>query len=135
MNKEDLKKRTKKFALLVIKLTQSLPYNRESDVLAKQLVRSATSVAANYRAACRSRSQAEFISKINICEEEADESLFWLEMFVESGIISNENLEHLLKEADELTAIFVASGRTAKFNKSNSSKPTIRNQESELRNH
>ncbi len=81
------------------------------------MLRSATSVDANYRAACRARSKADFISKIAIVEEEADESLFWLELITESGLISAERLKDLTKEADELTAIFTATGKTAKQNR------------------
>ena len=117
MRTEELKLRTKQFALRVIKLVEVLPKNKIGDVLGKQLLRSATSVAANYRAACRARSKADFISKIAIVEEEADESLFWLELITESGLISAERLKDLTKEADELTAIFTATGKTAKQNK------------------
>jgi four helix bundle protein len=94
-----------------------LPKNKIGDVLGKQILRSATSVAANYRAACRARSKADFISKIAIVEEEADESLFWLELIAESGLMNTERLKDLTKEADELTAIFTATGKTAKQNR------------------
>jgi four helix bundle protein len=117
MRTEELKLRTKQFALRVIKLVETLPKNKIGDVLGKQILRSATSVAANYRAACRARSKADFISKIAIVEEEADESLFWLELITESGLISAERLKDLTKEADELTAIFTATGKTAKQNR------------------
>ncbi len=86
-------------------------------MLGNQLLRSATSVEANYRAACRARSKADFISKIAIVEEEADESLFWLELIAESGLMNTERLKDLTKEADELTAIFTATGKTAKQNR------------------
>ncbi len=85
MQKEELKFRTKQFAIRVIKLVEALPKNKIGHVLGKQLLRSATSVAANYRAACRARSKADFISKVAIVEEEPDESLFWLELIAESG--------------------------------------------------
>jgi len=114
MNKEDLKKRTKLFALAIIKLVNELPNTKAGNTIGNQLIRSGTSVAANYRAACRARSDADFISKITVVEEECDESLFWLELIDESGILKNETLKNLMKEADELTAIFTASGRTAK---------------------
>jgi four helix bundle protein len=117
MRTEDLKLRTKQFALRVIKLVEILPKNKIGDVLGKQILRSATSVEANYRTACRARSKADFISKIAIVEEEADESLFWLELITESGLISAERLKDLTKEADELTAIFTATGKTAKQNR------------------
>ena len=115
----ELKLRTKKFALNIIALIKQIPSNKISDVLIKQLLRSATSVGANYRAACRARSQSEFISKIGIVEEEADECEFWLELIIESKVYNSGQLQDLLKEANELTAIFTSSGKTAKINKSN----------------
>ena len=99
-------------------MVDTLPKKTSAEVVGKQLLRSATSVAANYRAACRARSQADFISKITFVEEEADESMLWLELLIESGIMKKELLEDLLKEANELTAIFTATGKTAKINKS-----------------
>ena len=117
MTSEELKKRTKKFALEVIKLGDELPRKKAADVIFGQLVRSGTSVGANYRSACRARSRADFISKITIVEEEADESGYWIELLDESGLMRKERLSDLLKEANELTAIFTASGRTAKTNR------------------
>ena len=117
MDSEELKKRTKKFALDVIELSEAIPRNRTGDVLGKQLVRSATSVGANYRSACRARSKADFISKITIVEEEADESLYWLELIQGSRLFSHDKLVSLMKEADELTAIFTAAGKTARGKK------------------
>ena len=114
MDKEVMKKRTKQFALRVIRLVESLPKGRTTEVLGHQLLRSGTSVGANYRSACRARSTADFISKMGIVEEEADESLFWMELLVESGIMKTVKLEPLLKEADELLAIAVSSIKTAK---------------------
>jgi len=116
MDEKELKARTKNFALRVIKLVQALPKNMTADVLGKQLLRSATSVAANYRAACRARSQAEFVAKMSIVVEESDESLFWLELIGDSGLVESARLQDLLKEADELTAIFVVSRATARKN-------------------
>jgi four helix bundle protein len=113
---DELKKRTKKIALNVIDLIGKLPKNNVCNVLGNQLLRSGTSVAANYRALCKARSRADFISKIGIVEEEADESLFWLELFDESGQIKRDVLKNLLKEADELTAIFTRIGKTTKAN-------------------
>lgn len=113
----ELKIRTKEFALNIIKLIREIPPDKIADVLNKQLLRSSTSVAANYRAACRSRSHAEFISKIGIVEEEADESTFWLELISESNTHNSNFLQELLKESKELTAIFTSSGKTAKANK------------------
>jgi four helix bundle protein len=116
MKKEELKNRTKKFALMIIKLVDELPNTRAGNTIGNQLIRSGTSVAANYRATCRTRSNADFISKITIVEEESDESLFWLELILESDLLPQDRLQELLTEADELTAIFTASGRTAKQN-------------------
>jgi len=117
MTKEELKKRTKKFALLIIRLVDLLPNTKAGNAIGNQLIRAGTSVAANYRASCRARSSADFISKITIVEEECDESLFWLELILESGLLPIELLMEILKEANELTAIFTASGKTAKQNK------------------
>jgi len=114
VTKEELKIRTKQFALGIIKLINELPNTKTGNAIGNQLIRSGTSVAANYRASCRARSNAEFISKIHIVEEECDESLFWLELIEESSILRNDLLFEIMKEADELTAIFTASGRTAK---------------------
>ena len=113
----DLKIRTKEYALNMIKLIRDIPSDKITDVLNKQLLRSSTSVAANYRAACRARSHAEFIAKIGIVEEEADESTFWLELISESNTYNSAFLQSLLKESKELTAIFTSSGKTAKSNK------------------
>jgi four helix bundle protein len=111
---EQLRDRTKKFALRIIRLYRSLPYRTDTQVLGKQLLRSGTSVAANYRAVCRARSKAEFVARIGIVVEEADETILWLELMTESGIVSPERTQELLQEANELTAIFAASQRTAR---------------------
>ena len=115
---EILRDRSKKFAILAIRLFKALPKSDEARILGKQLLRSATSVAANYRAAGRSRSRAEFISKMGTVVEEADESVFWLELLIEGELIEKHKIEPLLREANELLAIFAASQRTAKANKS-----------------
>jgi four helix bundle protein len=94
-----------------------LPNRRSAHIIANQLGRSASSVAANYRASCRARSHAEFVARIGIVEEEADESSFWLDIITETGNASNEKVEPLLSEARELTAIFTASCKTAKSNR------------------
>jgi four helix bundle protein len=120
--REILKKRTKQFALRIIKLADKIPKNNAGNVIAKQILRSGTSVAANYRASCRARSQADFISKMGIVEEEADETLFWLELLVESELVKEGLLKDLIKETDELVAIFTASGKTAKINKNQPAK-------------
>ncbi|RLD65485.1 MAG: four helix bundle protein [Bacteroidetes bacterium] len=107
--KNDLKARTFKFSIDVISLVEMLPKNQATGVISYQILKSGTSVGANYRAAKRGRSDREFISKINIVLEEADETLFWLEVIKEKNWIQNELLDMLLKEADELTAIFTST--------------------------
>ncbi len=116
MDAEELKRRTKKFGLSVIKLVESLPPTPTAKVIGNQLLRSALSVGANYRAACRARSKADFISKIGITIEEADESQHWLEMLTEAGLTPQEKVQPLAKEADELVAILTASAKTAREN-------------------
>ena len=109
----DLKARTKQFALRVMKMVDALPRTIQGRTIAKQIIRSATSVAANYRAACRARSRAEFIAKIGVVEEEADESCFWLELIIDSGLLTEERIRPLLSEAGELVAIMAASRKSA----------------------
>jgi four helix bundle protein len=111
---EDLKTRTKRFALRVIRLYSSLPKNTEAQIIGKQLFRSGTSVGAHYRESVRSRSDAEFISKLEGGLQELEESIYWMELFVESGISKDEKLNELMKEADELTAIFVTCVKNTK---------------------
>ena len=113
----DLKARTKSFALRVIKVVDALPNTRSANVIGHQLLRSGTSVGANYRAACRARSTAEFVAKLGVVEEEADESGYWMELLIDSGLMSQAQLGELLKEADELVAITVASIKTARQRK------------------
>jgi len=110
----ELKQRSKSFAVRIVNLFRSLSRAPDAQTLGKQLLRCGTSVAANYRAVCRARSQAEFISRMAIVVEEADETVFWLELLIETGIISSERTHDLLKEANELAAIFGASLRTSK---------------------
>jgi four helix bundle protein len=110
----ELRRRTKSFALQVPKLVDTLPRGISSDAIARQLIRSATSVAANYRAAQRGRSKAEFIAKIGIVVEEADETVFWLEMLAEGEIVNSQRIKQLQTEATELLKIFAASQRTAR---------------------
>jgi four helix bundle protein len=117
MSEPDLKKRTKAFALRVLKLVDALPKTTAGRALASQIVRSGTSVAANYRAACRAKSPADFIAKMGIVEEEADETLFWLELLEESELIAAAKLTAIKQEADELIAITVASIKTARRNR------------------
>jgi four helix bundle protein len=119
MNSEELKNRTKLFAIQTIPFVDSLPSWRTVEILGRQLVRSASSVGANDRSACRARSTADFISKITIVEEEADECQYWLELLLELGKSKTSTMEPLLKETGELTAIFTATGQTAKRRKIN----------------
>jgi four helix bundle protein len=114
MDAAELKARTRSFALRVLKLSQALPKTRSADVVARQMFRSATSVAANYRAACPARSRAEFVAKLGIVQEEADETLFWIEFADEAGWIKTARIEGLLKGCNEMLAIVVASRKTAK---------------------
>ena len=113
----DLKDRTKKFAVTIIRFIRTLPKNDEGYILGKQLLRSGTSVGANYRSACKGKSTADFINKITIVEEEADECCYWLELIIEAEIANKDLVDPILKEANELTAIFTATGKTAKANK------------------
>ena len=110
----DLKVRTKKFGLDVIRLCASIPHGMEFQIITRQLMRSATSVAANYRSACRAKSKPDFINKLSILEEEADESSLWLEMLAELVKRENAELSRLTKEAGELVAIMVSSKKTAR---------------------
>jgi four helix bundle protein len=116
MDKTELKRRTQKFAVDVIKFIGTLPNSRPINVLSNQLLRSSTSIGANYRSACKGKSSADFINKIIISEEEADESIYWFELMEESELISATTIAPLKKEATELTAIFTAIGKTAKEN-------------------
>ena len=116
MRAEELKNRTKKFALDVIGLTETFPKTNAANTIGHQLLRSATSVGANYRSACRAQSHAHFISKISVALEEADESLYWLELAVDSGVLKRDNVDHLFKEANELIAILASSLKTARKN-------------------
>jgi four helix bundle protein len=109
----DLKERTKQFALRVMKLVDALPRTVQGRAIANQIIRSATSVAVNYRTACRARSRAEFVAKIGVVEEEADESCFWLELIIDSGLLTEERIRPLLSEAGELVAIMAASRKSA----------------------
>ncbi len=114
VNSEAMKNRTKNFALLVIRLCRTVPRTEESRIIWRQLLRSATSVAANYRAVCRARSTPDFISKLGIVLEESDETLFWIELLVETGSVALEKATASLIEANEPVSIFVASLRTVK---------------------
>jgi four helix bundle protein len=112
MNEEQFKARTRQLALEIIQLVESLPRSRTADVIGRQLLRSGTSIGANYRAACRGRSKADVMSKLAIVEEEADESIYWLELLMESQIVELSRVNSLMKETNEIVAMVVASIRT-----------------------
>ena len=131
MDKEQLKIRTKQFALRVIKLVKALPKTPEALVIGRQLLKSGTSVGANYRSACRARSTAEFLSKLGIVEEEADESAFWLELIIEAKLMEGHLVDPLLIEANEIVAIMVSSKKSTR-QKLNKSK--IENRKSKIKN-
>ena len=113
MNADDFKKRTKQFALRILKLVEALPNTVAGGIIAGQLVRAGTSVGSNYRAACRGRSKAEFIAKLGIVEEEADESAYWLELIIEGALLNAPLVQPLLNEANELTRMTAKSRVTA----------------------
>ena len=116
MNEQEMKDRTKEFAKRVIHLCRSLPETREGKMIGNQVFRSGTSVGANYRAACQGRSKSDFISKLGIVLEEADETLYWLEILAETQVLRADLLEDLIRENKELVAIFIASLNTARKN-------------------
>ena len=111
---QDLKERTKKFAIDVIRFCSSLPKKQEFFIISKQLIKCSTSVGANYRSACRAKSNKDFISKLSIVEEEADESLYWMELLEELGLNNNDEFQRLKNESDQLVSIIVASKKTAR---------------------
>ncbi len=119
MNEEDFKRRTKQLALRVIRLVEALPQSRTSEVIGKQLIRSATSVGANYRSACRGKSTADVIAKLSLVEEEADESLYWMEIIVEIGLLPLEKVRNLMSENTEILAMTVASIKTLRQKEKN----------------
>jgi four helix bundle protein len=114
MTQDEMKMRTTRFALRVIKLVESLPNTRAASVIGKQLVRCGTSVGANYRSSCRAKSAADFIAKLSIVEEEADESIYWMELLIESSIVKKSLLESLIDEANQIVSIIVSSIKTLK---------------------
>ena len=129
VKKEEFSLRTKRFGLRVIRLVTSLPRNPIATTIGKQLVRAGTSVGANYRAAARGRSRADFISKMGIVEEECDESLYWMEMLIESGLLKAKLVNALMIEGSEILAMTVSSIKTARRNRQ-----SIRNPQSAIRN-
>lgn len=117
MKSEELKLRTKRFAIEICKLAECLPKTKIAEIIGNQLIRSGTSIGANYRSACRARSHSEFIAKMGVVVEEADETIYWLELLSELHLAPHSNIEGMLNEANELTAIFSSSHKTAKNNK------------------
>ncbi|MBM2804844.1 MAG: hypothetical protein HW419_2737 [Deltaproteobacteria bacterium] len=117
MDEKAFKDRTKKLALQIIELVEELPNRRTADVIGRQLLRSGTSVGANYRSACRGKSTADVLSKLAIVEEEADESVYWMELLVEAGIIPETRVSALMRETNEILAMIVASIKTLRKRK------------------
>jgi four helix bundle protein len=128
MNEREMIARTKQFALRIMKLVGALPKSIEGRAIASQLMRSGTSVAANYRAACRSRSKAEFVAKLGTIEEEADETAFWLELIIEGSLLTAAQIQPLLIEAGEIVAITAASKKTASVTLAKSQIPNRKSQ-------
>lgn len=122
MNEEEFKRRTKQLGLRVIKVVEALPKNLVTEVIGKQLLRSATSIGANYRAACRAKSAPDIINKLKMVEEESDETLYWLEMLIEAGLIPQPRLADLMSETNEILAMTVASLKTLRQRQSNNRK-------------
>lgn len=130
MDENLFKQRTKRLALRIIKIVEDLPKTRTADVLGRQLIRSGTSIGANYRAACRAKSTADLIAKLRIVEEEADESAYWMELLIESGLVAYAQVSELLHETNEITAMTVASIRT--LQRRNGSLRSIGNRKSKI---
>ena len=133
MDERTFKDRTRKFALAVVRLVETLPRARSADVLGRQLLRAGTSVGANYRAACRGKSASDVAAKLAIVEEEADEAIYWMELLVDSGMMPQERVQPRRKEADEIVAMTVASIKTLRA-RSRSSKPVVVNPKSKIQN-
>lgn len=117
MTREEMRARTKAYANRVVRVCAALPANWIAQTLGKQLLRSGTSVGANYRAVCRAKSKADFINKLRLVEEECDESLFWMELLVDNNLIHPSRLGDLMKEANEILAIIVSSAKTARMSR------------------
>jgi four helix bundle protein len=116
MGEYDLRKRVKRLALRIVRLVQALPHSIEGSVFGRQILRSGTSIAANYYSACKARSKKDFVSKLGVAEEEADETIFWLELIVESKLIVGKRVTALIQEVNEIIAILASSRITAKRN-------------------
>ena len=133
MNEQEFKDRTKRLGIQIIRVLEELPRNRTTDALARQLLRSATSIGANYRAACRGRSSADIIAKLGVVEEETDETLYWLELFSETGLLATAMVASLIAEADEILAMTVASIKTLRT-RGVEFKPDVRLVQSKIQN-
>jgi four helix bundle protein len=129
MNEREFKERTKRVGLRVVRLVESLPQSKTADVLGRQLLRSGTSIGANYRAACRGRSRKDVIAKLGIVEEEADETVYWLEMLVDAGIVPAPRLGDLIAEVNEIVAMTTASIKTLRLNRKS---PRLSNPKSKI---
>lgn len=121
MDEQQFKRRTQRLALQVIELVETLPRSKSADVIGRQLLRPATSVGANYRSACRGKSTADVLAKLAIVEEEADETIYWLELFVQAKLVSSDRAQHLINESNEIVAMTVASIKTLR-SRSNASR-------------
>jgi four helix bundle protein len=130
MNEQEFKDRTKKLALRIIKLIEALPKTQTAEIIGRQLLRSGTSIGANYRAACRGKSPADVIRKLSIVEEEADESIYWMELLVESGLVPQAKMTNLINETHEIVAMIVASIKTLRSNQ----QASIQNPKSKIQN-
>ena len=136
MTPDELKKRTKRFALDIIRVQRKLPRTEEARVIARQLLRAGTSIGANYRSVCRAKTDPDFVFKLGVCVEESDEAAYWLEILVDAEILARRIVAELLREADELTRIFVASRETvrARIRRANHARAAIKNQKSKITN-
>jgi four helix bundle protein len=132
MNEKEFKRRTKDIAVRIIALTESLPPTWSAEVIGKQLLRSGTSIGANYRAACRAKSAADILHKLAIVEEEADESLYWMELLIETKIVSEKKLSRLFNDINEIVAMTVASIKTLRSRKTSNPKSKIQNPKSKI---
>jgi four helix bundle protein len=132
MNEREFKDRTKRVGLRVVRLVESLPPNRTADVLGRQLLRSGTSIGANYRAACRGRSRKDVIAKLGIVEEEADETVYWLEMLVDAGLVPAPRLGDLIAEVNEIVAMTTASIKTLRNRTPKPARGLVRNPKSKI---
>jgi four helix bundle protein len=132
MTENEFKKRTKDIALRIIKVVETLPRTWSAEIIGKQLLRSGTSVGANYRAACRAKSTADILHKLSIVEEEADESLYWIELLIESKLVPEKKLAVLFSDINEIVAMTVASIKTLRAKRSVNPKSKVQNLESEI---